>query len=487
MRRFAAFFIATLSLSFVGFSEPVHSGTLPAFDFELRVEMPQLTKRLDPALAAAPTELFVIRQIYTGLFTMTGGGPKPELVYRFDADEQAGRYHFWLRPGVKTQSGRPLTTDDVLWSFSRLLSPKSCSPSWWLLAPVEGALAFRAGRALTITGFQKLSDIEFVIQLVGPLPQGYPSLLVLLADPRLAIIPVQPDMGAPHLVDKPQGWSEFTTGGSGDRSLKLEAVEDQHLGKPYAEAVLFLPEAEQADIRFKAGLPDGGENDPHRVAQSYGSLLIHPDSVLLKSDLTRAGLTLAIDRTSLVEIFLPNGGSPIDRIQARDPQTRQFVEGRPVYDAAKAREAFAQDALEQPLKLLVDGERKDLVTIARRIGSDLKDTGLPVLIVERAGAGFARTLREEPWDLWLFEMSFPDPHPLWPAMWMRLDQVRLSAEQINTFENMWREGFPLRSHPAPERVIPLYRLPYTLKNERANVRSGEGPILDLADIWKDAP
>ncbi len=49
---------------------------------------------------------------------------KPKLAERWEISPDHLVYTFWLRKGVKWQDGRPLTADDVLFTFERILDPK---------------------------------------------------------------------------------------------------------------------------------------------------------------------------------------------------------------------------------------------------------------------------------------------------------------------------------------------------------------------------
>src|SRR5437879_4645517 len=57
---------------------------------------------------------------------------------------------FNLRRGVKFHHGREVTADDVVFSLSRILDPRTRSGAADLFMNIEGAREFREGRAKTV-------------------------------------------------------------------------------------------------------------------------------------------------------------------------------------------------------------------------------------------------------------------------------------------------------------------------------------------------
>jgi peptide/nickel transport system substrate-binding protein len=63
--------------------------------------------------------------------------PQPQLAVRWAADDQARVWTFFLRQGVKFHHGRELTAQDVVFTFERILDPKTGSPGRTAMGPIE--------------------------------------------------------------------------------------------------------------------------------------------------------------------------------------------------------------------------------------------------------------------------------------------------------------------------------------------------------------
>ncbi len=84
---------------------------------------------LDPAQAALIPEFYVIWGLYNALLKFDADmKPVPDLATSFKVDDD-GALTFQLRPGVKFHDGSVLTSDDVRFSFERLLDDKNHSPN----------------------------------------------------------------------------------------------------------------------------------------------------------------------------------------------------------------------------------------------------------------------------------------------------------------------------------------------------------------------
>src|SRR5437016_1801417 len=76
-----------------------------------------------------------VLQMYSNLVTFPRGNltqPRPEVAQSWDVSQDARTYTFHLKRGIVFSSGNPLTADDVLYSFQRVVNlPKD--PASWLI------------------------------------------------------------------------------------------------------------------------------------------------------------------------------------------------------------------------------------------------------------------------------------------------------------------------------------------------------------------
>lgn len=84
---------------------------------------------IDPATTSAFSSSLIDEEIYEGLTKIT---PKlavaPDLATSWDITNGGKTYTFHLRQGVTFSNGDPFTSQDVKWTFERIMNPKTASP-----------------------------------------------------------------------------------------------------------------------------------------------------------------------------------------------------------------------------------------------------------------------------------------------------------------------------------------------------------------------
>jgi peptide/nickel transport system substrate-binding protein/oligopeptide transport system substrate-binding protein len=99
----------------------------------------------------------VAHQIFDGLvqFDQTLS-VSPALARHWKASRDGLTWTFSLRPGVRFHHGREVTADDVVYSLTRILDPRTRSGGAELFLRIKGARDFREGRAKTVAGLSAL-------------------------------------------------------------------------------------------------------------------------------------------------------------------------------------------------------------------------------------------------------------------------------------------------------------------------------------------
>jgi len=114
-------------------------------------------KTLDPARVSDIYSLSVSQQIFDGLVQYDQALTiVPALAEFWRASRDGLVWTFNLRRGVKFHHGREVTADDVVYSFARILDPKTRSGAAELFLNVKGAREFRDGRAKSVAGLVAL-------------------------------------------------------------------------------------------------------------------------------------------------------------------------------------------------------------------------------------------------------------------------------------------------------------------------------------------
>jgi len=116
IRLSLATFVLALGLAFA------QSGTL-------QIAVDQAPVGLDPDVVTAFSSFAVVDQIYEGLLEVNSDLQlQPALATDWTVSDDGLTYVFNLRQGVKFHNGRLMTADDVVYSFDRIMDPKTGSP-----------------------------------------------------------------------------------------------------------------------------------------------------------------------------------------------------------------------------------------------------------------------------------------------------------------------------------------------------------------------
>ena len=83
---------------------------------------------LDPHKTESDVEFNIIADIFDGLIRVKHDGTiEPRLAEKWEVKDNRV-WVFYLRPGIQWSSGEPITAQDVVWSWKRLVAPETGSP-----------------------------------------------------------------------------------------------------------------------------------------------------------------------------------------------------------------------------------------------------------------------------------------------------------------------------------------------------------------------
>ena len=141
---------------------------------------------LDPARISDTYGRSVSQQIFDGLVQYDQSLTiKPALAHFWRATRDGLTWTFELRKGVKFHHGRELTADDVVYSFTRILDPKTRSNANEAFLNIRGAREFRDGRARNVSGLAALD--RYTVQV--SLTQAHQSFASVVAIGHAKIVP----------------------------------------------------------------------------------------------------------------------------------------------------------------------------------------------------------------------------------------------------------------------------------------------------------
>lgn len=194
--------------------------------------------KLDPAFSTDIYGVMIIQQIFDGLVQFDKDlNIIPGIAKSWKISPDGLTYTFYLREGVKFHNGREVTADDFVYSFSRILNPKTKSPAARLLEKVAGSKEFQDGKTSHVEGFKSIGKYTLEIQLSEP---SYPFISALGINhfkviPREEIENLIKDFSKFPIGTGPFKFVSMKEG----KEIILEANQDYFEGGPYLDKVIF--------------------------------------------------------------------------------------------------------------------------------------------------------------------------------------------------------------------------------------------------------
>ncbi|MEQ6276754.1 peptide ABC transporter substrate-binding protein [Kluyvera sp. 142053] len=167
------FAVLLSGLSSAAFAADVPAGTVLAKQQDLVRHIKDEPASLDPAKAVGLPEIQVIRDLFEGLVNQDANGNIiPGVATRWQTNDQK-IWTFTLRNDAKWSDGTPVTAQDFVYSWQRLVDPKTTSPFAWFaaLAGITNAQDIIDGKAKPETlGVTAVDARTLRVQLDKPLP-----------------------------------------------------------------------------------------------------------------------------------------------------------------------------------------------------------------------------------------------------------------------------------------------------------------------------
>ena len=144
---------------------------------------------LDPALATAIEDLRIVNALFEGLTRSDPrtARPVPGLAERWEISPDGRRYTFFLRTNLVWSTGDPISSEDVVYSWRRVLDPKTASDYAGQLYYVKNGEAYNRGKISDANqiGVHAMDPYRVLVELVNPTP----FFLDLCAFQTLAVVP----------------------------------------------------------------------------------------------------------------------------------------------------------------------------------------------------------------------------------------------------------------------------------------------------------
>lgn len=286
---------------------------------------------LDPSMAAGTLAAPILSDMFTGLLARgPDSRPAPGSAESWEISDDGMTYTFKLRPDLRWSDGRPLTADDFVYSYRRIVDPETASRMVGMYFPVKNTRAIMDGEMPPESlGVSAPDDRTVVLELNEPTPY----LLQLLGN--LQSVPVPR-----HVIEEHgSGWTRPGVMVSNGPFYLAERVPQSYIGlkkNPYfyaadsvkADGVNWHPTQNLATSlkRFRAGELDIVLNFPPNeidwirenlpdslsITPIPGTYFLVPNTRRPPLDdvRVRKALYLAIDREAIANRLLKTGVAP---------------------------------------------------------------------------------------------------------------------------------------------------------------------------------
>lgn len=315
---------------------------------------------LDPARISDVYSRSVSQQIFDGLvqfdqtLTIT-----PALAQFWKASRDGLTWTFTLRKGVKFHHGREVSADDVVYSFTRILDPKTKSGAADLFLGIKGAQEFRDGKATRVAGL--VAPDRYTVQVT--LKEALGPFVSVLAVGHAKVVPKElveqqgETFGAHPVGTGPFKFVRWERG----KEIVLAANPDYFDGPPRLSRIIFRVFAGGPYDTMYAEFQKGNLEDAPPPTQDYRRAVAAGNQIYVKRSMisvrfygintrikplddqrVRQALIHAIDRESLIQEVLLGRFTTARGILP--PGTLGFnpgLKGYP-YDPRRARELLAQ-------------------------------------------------------------------------------------------------------------------------------------------------
>jgi oligopeptide transport system substrate-binding protein len=286
---------------------------------------------LDPQKYQTHYEANIILDLFEGLLTYDAAAkPMPGVAQSWTTSPDGRTWTFTLRPHLLWSDGKPLTANDVVFTFRRLMTPATAAQYAQLLYVIENGREVNAGKVPPDKlGVQAPNATAVVFKLATPAPY-FPELL---ANAFAAILPA-------HVIEKAGGdWMKpGTMVSNGAYALAAWAAQDKielrrnqkfhDNANVRVDKVTYYPteNVNAALQRFRAGEIDTQLEFPvaqidavranmaaeMRLAPSQLTyyLTLNTTNPKLADQHVRRALSLAVDRDILVSKITKSGEGP---------------------------------------------------------------------------------------------------------------------------------------------------------------------------------
>ena len=369
--------------------------------------------------------------IFRSLYKWDAGENRPvlSLATGVDVSEDGMVYTFKLRDNVKFHNGRTMTSDDIIYSYNRIMAPETASSAALYVKAIKGAADVQNGKAETISGLKKIDDFTLEITLAHSVDLGYQLYKI-----ETAIVPKE------EVAARGDGFGTNPVGCGPFKFVKwvkgseivLEKFDDYYEpGKPYIDKLVYkiMPEGSARDMAFRAKELDANlvgsaqyevyQRDPEisknmiEVAEMYTRHIgFNQQYAPLADRRVRQAINHALNSELIINKLLKNKAYratsflPISS-PAFDPDLPPYA-----YDVEKAKALMAEAGYKDGFDLEVLGTNSQSfgVRVVEAAIPFLKKIGIRVKPQQLEGGMLSQRLKKGDYQAYIWSIeSGPDP------------------------------------------------------------------------------
>lgn len=464
MRELAALLTAILSvLGGCGTPAPVAEEPEQAFVYYNGPE----PRTVDPGLLTDSYGAFLALNLFEGLtvWDAAANEVRPGVAESWEISEDNSRYTFRLREDARWSDGKPVTADDFVTAWHRVLNPDTQAAFATLLYPIRGARELHTGQTTDASTFgaQVIGPHTLQVDLESPVPY----FLALTAD--AVLLPVKPDCLKKHgwawtdpgkiIVNGPYTLETWSAGDRVElvRNPRYWDADSVDIGKVVA---LFTPPEEGLIDAYQAGklhwtgfagdtleetrwsgLADEAGLHAHKALLT-GYLVFNTAQAPFDDPSVRRALACALDREAIAS---PGGRLASDHLVPRGLPRYEPAAGL-AHDPERARTLLAEagypDGTGIPtVEIAVDDAEANIAAMSEVARQWREVLGLDVKIYVREWRIHVSTVYDGEFQVarYAWSADYPDPSnfmeiflsssPLNPAGW-----------QDDAFEDFFKES-----------------------------------------------
>jgi ABC-type transport system substrate-binding protein len=241
VKKLSLMLVLGVSLAFACQREPAKTGeqraSPPRRGGTYRAALPWQPRNLDPAFSTDIYSVTIIQQVFDGLVQFDQNlnvVPALASTWRVSADGLV--YTFTLRHDARFHNGRSVAAGDFVYSFTRILDPRQKSSALGFFERIQGAGAYRRGKAGAVSGLNAPDPYTLEITLKEP----FAPFLSILAMKSSKVVPREEvERSDKDFAHHPVGTGPFRLESFQADRIVLAGNSDYFEGAPYLDRVVY--------------------------------------------------------------------------------------------------------------------------------------------------------------------------------------------------------------------------------------------------------